>query len=293
MKINKAKNEKTEDDEIEISSNSTLDAVSITGSVLRIKIYQARADEEGFSAIDFSGFFLPPVPFTGRVISFQERPELMLSIVNAIRGYVGRVSESKSTHIIAGEMVRTLVKFIEFGWLNGCYSLEDFAPSVTARFAQDIAEGGWAKALQLDKRMRDLIEQLPTGLARNYVNSPTSKYPPTIKRTLWQALGTNMNVASPLGRELLFRAAGYIEPGNRKRLWKQTAVHGTEASRLSIILATVNLLADDAENPSLHWVPFPNCSDLSDTLGRPGSRTPSLNPDHVARWLKESLRYVQ
>jgi hypothetical protein len=121
--------------------------VRAEGNVIVVSNFAARENESPFDRISLSCYWLPQAPFTTGPMPLTERDDLVEAVKSTIVGYGMRMLDNnKSAVVQVSNAVRAMAKFIEHGWLNGFYKLEDWTPSAALKLAKLLGKGGWASA---------------------------------------------------------------------------------------------------------------------------------------------------
>jgi hypothetical protein len=277
--------------------------VSIRGSVIRFRNAAARADEEPFRDFNLADFWLPPTPFSPHPTRLADREDLASVMFGVAMELDRRISpKSKSGVNRFSATLRSVSKFLEYGWLNGYYTPRDWTEAASKELLKALATKGWAGVLNLRARAVQLIEKAGRELVSTLVGpSHTHSFGYTLDSRFCELIGTNLS-----GQELIPAKAEFLrhlgierdddtgEHSSRvHRIKHQSSVAGMGESHLRQELASINILGEmDVEN-GLSFVPFADTVRLAKQYGRAGSRTANITPDTVAALLKEAHHWIE
>jgi hypothetical protein len=162
--------------------------LSFENDVLRIKLRHSENHKEDARQIDFATCFLPPNRLHDQVTLLKDRPDLARVLVAVVDTYLIRQKNSKSTASTAKTMAGTVLRFLEYCWLNDIYHLKNVGPAQWEIFLRRYASGGWPEVLELERRGIEIdIRTLP--LSRRYQKQGVVKYSCS---ALLEAIGTNV-----------------------------------------------------------------------------------------------------
>lgn len=292
---------------------SSYELPTVVDDVLFIAIPSARSDSPKYQRFDLCEFYLPPTLFCQHPIPLTDRPELISILQRALHAYGLRISPDKSWHQAMANATRTLCKLFEYSWLNGLYSISDWTTKDFEDLSQLLAKGGWAKALRLQERTRDWVQEIGREGVLAVLPSVRSRADWSLGEKFNQALGTNvrsreLRPAKDVVSEYLLGPKSSAEskpadagpssatsqarrkPGREKT--GRSFELGMGESQLRQELNWLNLLGDILENPPVDFSPYPSTFRLSKELGRQGGRTDNLAPDHVAKLLVEAKWWI-
>lgn len=282
----------------------------VVGNVLRVPIPSARTDAKRYREHDLREFYLPPTPFSPHPIPLSDRPELVSILERALEIYGSRLSPEKSWHEAISNATRTLCKLFEYSWLNGLYSISDWTSSDFSDLSDNLAKGGWAKALRIPERTREWAERIGR-------EALLSTLPETRGRDRWslgevfnQSLGTNVRSRELLSAKaeiesfLAFQSSRKEDGGgiatstkgsNPRRNVKEkpnktgrSFESGMGESQLRQELGWINLIGDIIEDPPIKFVPYANAYTISKDLGRSTGRTDNLSPENIGKILVDA-----
>ena len=152
------------------------DVVRLDGSVLLIRKFVARADEDQYQRFDLAKQHLPPTPLSPRPVTFFSRLDLVAPLVTALNRYAQRTGPGcKTTHTQIAQACRAMLKFIEYGWLNRMYKLSDWTAEAASGLLVELGQGGWAHALDVVKRSQVAIADMPSEAMKGYITTSHAK----------------------------------------------------------------------------------------------------------------------
>ena len=101
--------------------------VVIHGTRIRFFDFSAREDGDAIRTFDLNDYWLPATPFRPAPTRVGAHPALVRGLGMAMLELGRRISPvSKDGHKRIAAALNTLTKFIEYGWINGYYSFEDW-----------------------------------------------------------------------------------------------------------------------------------------------------------------------
>lgn len=285
-----------------IATKRTAGIVSVEGCVISVIDFAAREEAPTAKTIDLNNFFLPPTKIYPNPTRLGTRDDLVEGVVVAVLGLGRRISPTtKSGAVRVTDAVVILSKFIEFGWLNGLYSWNDWSPVATRRLLKILGSGGWATALELVGRSKQFLgehsnEQL--ALMVRPTHSKSGGY--SLRGSFRNKLGTNLHHAELIPAKLMILEQLDIELERKETQSNAGAIRpklqsyeaGMSEGQLRQTLTAINLLAESGDDPPLAFVPFADTVRLSKEHGRSGGRTGNLSPDIVAELLKHSFWWM-
>ncbi len=243
-----------------------------------------RSDASGLFIVPLDKLRLPPTAWAPQGTRLIDRPDLTDAIIGAVRVYLIRTGESKSTELNIRSIVNCMAKLFEFGWLNASYKISDWTKEGAIALRVLLSSGGWQKALQLEFRTRSLLQQTNVDSAMRFVNKSGG-----ISDEFFSALGSNVNVKEFAGNAKLVETALSIK---LKSGSARNSSQGMGQSLLRQTMGWINLLADVPGPAGLTFTPFENAFRESNKHGRPGGRTSNLAPEEVGQLLKEANNWI-
>lgn len=135
---------------VETSSKRAAGIVAVDGCIISIKDFSAREGTRTVRTINLNDFMLPPNKIYQHPVPLGSRSDLVEGIADAALCLGRRTSPtSRAGANAVVKAIRTMSKFVEFGWLNGLYTWEDWTPATTRSLLNRLGQGGWAGALDL------------------------------------------------------------------------------------------------------------------------------------------------
>lgn len=260
--------------------------VSLLEGVLTVRVSK-RSDEDQGCEIDLNNVWLPATVWAPDGTKLVDRSDLRDLLVNAVRVFHRRNGETKSTAVVTGDMVRTLCKFMEYGWLCGCYESKDWKPVHTKRLIEELASGGWEQALQLEERTSRWLATQNRVPVETLFNADGGLR----DDGLAVALRTNARrkmltpALKPIGK-----AMGDVSLGQgRKGAIRPKA--GASVTMLRQTMNWINLLADVPGG--LSFTPYETVTKTAvEQGGAPMARTKNISPGEVGLLLKEAFKWI-
>lgn len=265
-------------------SVSPADRVILVDGKLYIRISQ-RSDAPPLEPIDIGSSWLPPTPWAPQGTRMAARDDLLQLIAGAVRVYLRRTGESKSTLSVVRSLVSTLSKFFEYGWLHHCYMGRDWTESHTSELLKQLAKGGWQTALQIRERTQRWV----AGKSTEQLGRCFNKNGGLREKTCGDELRTNARAKElcPLPELLETLLHGRAV---KHRRYAATSDNGMSQTMLRQTLSWINVLAD--VRGGLSFTPYENVFRESHTYGRPLGRTKNITPGEVGSLLKESFTWI-
>lgn len=259
--------------------------IACIDGVLTLRVQQ-RSDKDPHIRIDLKECWLPPTLWAPHGMRLADREDLVEAIASAVRVYIVRAGESKSTGLVVRSIVTALAKVFEYGWLNHCYRTSDWSCDVANRLLGKLVDGGWAAALQLDERVNVWMEQATIDEIDALVNGSGR----LAEERLRECLKTNCSTREfDQIYEKVLRTRTRRTTKARKNA--ATSSRGMSASLLRQTMSWINLLAD-IPSGGLQFTPFENIFRTAHKLGRPLGRTGNISPGEVGKLLAESFAWV-
>lgn len=279
---------------------STTPVVLVEGNVIVVRNFAARESEDQFRRIDLSNYWLPPTPFTIEPTRLADRIDLADAVKSTILGYGMRIGpENKSSQLQVANAIRSIVKFIEYGWLNGYYRLEDWTPGAATALAKRLGEGGWAVALNLEDRTAAYLSSHSRDeVAELITSSHTSSHGYSVANEFASRIGTNLaHQELTLAKQMM---VAFLELTDRskpearvgRRFKARSDEAGMSQTQLRQEIAYINLLAERLDGVGLKFIPFPNTVKISREYGREGSSTANMTTETAAAVLKEAYWWI-
>lgn len=127
-------------------------SLAVEGDVLRVDMKFPDNSRSPTKSIDLARAYLPPNLLHPNVTLLKDRPELARIVVAVIDTYMLRQQDTKSTAQTAIGIAGTVIRALEYFWLNDIYCLKDVSTSHWSEFLRKYVEGGWYLALDLERR---------------------------------------------------------------------------------------------------------------------------------------------
>lgn len=253
-----------------------------------------RSEESPWYPIPIGDAWLPVSPVNPLPIRLRERPELCRTVVATIDSILQKRSLNKSTHIVAAYVAKTLIKLIEYAWLNGFYRLQDMPAPAWVEFRKKLVSGGFVAALDIEERTVRLLRDIQADafITARHDSLETAI---CIRTEFLERLGTNI-AANELSwsRQLLIQARDNDELAKSGDLSRYTrkAAQPMSVVRLIHCLGTFNQLAEVDAPFGLTYLPTEDVDAFARKHGRHGGRTPNATPEVAAVLLKSAFEWV-
>lgn len=270
--------------------------ILLQGTVIKLAKLAEDGQITGYKSIDLAMMHLPATPLSATPIRVSDRPDVISVILAAARSYAQRVLPGKSFAFVASRMVRVAVKTIEFGWLHGRYGLDDWTPSLVRNLTAELAEGGWARALQIRQRTKAFADSISSNEASNLLYTHDERRGLALRRQFNALVGTSAcQVELYVAKEELALRAGKVLEANifelQERRRARSSESGMSVKHLQQELWCLNILSDLPDGMGFGFSPVPEPETRARTLGRKNNRTENLGPNHVASILVEAQRW--
>jgi hypothetical protein len=250
--------------------------------VLRIKLRYADNEKHDARQVDFSKCYLPPNRLHPHVTLLKDRPDFARIVVAVVDGYVIRQQNTKSTALTSRSLASTVVRFLEYCWINDIYHLKSVTPARWDVFLRDFAAGGWLEVLRLQERAWKLdLRTLP--LSRKKHKKGVVEYSCS---ALLEAIGTNVTV-----NQVQLQYARGDARGELKRAKGGEAL--ISESLITQVVSQLNNLVDLPKEMRAASVAHVNPYLLAKSLEtRPQGRTQNFNPRALGALMAEAYRWV-
>ncbi len=256
------------------------------------KLSIARRHAENFSkddvTIDLAELLLPPNLLHPKVQRLIDRPDFARVIVAVVDSYMLRQKNTKSTASTARTLAGTVMRFLEYCWLNDIYHLKEVTSARWESFFRTFAKGGWHLVLALEGRVEEIdLRTIP--IYRRKAAKPRKmrkeRYASIACASVLRAIGTN--VASN-------QVSLDYRPGTIKAVLRPTRGEAAMSeSLLTQVINQLNNLADLPREMRASSVAHPNPYLYAALLeGVPPSRTDNFDPPALAALMAESYRWV-
>lgn len=270
------------------------DIVFVDGRFLRLLKLDARVDEDQYHSIDLAEFWLPSTSVHAKPLRLTDRPELVAVVVAVIDKYHHRVKRSKSRHRRAASMVKTLLKFFEYLWLNDIYKLDSATPEDFERLASLLGQGDWHKALDFSRRLELSFNAPDRVLVSSILGLPRNRLRALMGDEVRKAIGSNLS-SQEAAQNLqsiydVLKNEGFSPEQSVKLAEGDSS--GMGESLLRQTFDTLNYLLDLPSDLGLRFEPYPDAFKRSKSLGRPGSRTRNLGALEAGLLLNEAYQWL-
>lgn len=263
--------------------------LSITpDAMLRIVRSEARKDETGYREISLKRFVLPPNSVYATPTKLVDNSTLFLATVYAISEYSRTTPSSKSKANRIAYILTTIVKFMEYIWLNDTFDLKSLSPETITKLPNHLANGGWHEALNIGERLSDFFTTA-NDLDHPIFTSTNSKVSVS-SSGFQQAIFTNI-----AGKET-YLYFDHIQRFKEIKGWPFTVITQKEIlapcmnySALRQTLEALNFLYRIPTPYRLGQIPYPEYSRLSKKLTRTPGRTKNINSYGAGKMVEEAL----
>nr|WP_314707594.1 hypothetical protein [uncultured Comamonas sp.] len=296
IRVTEVAKEATENVGVETPHISVERLILLQDTVIMLAKLAEDGQISGYKKIDMAMMHLPATPLSATPTRVSDRPDVMSVIHAAARSYAQRITPGKSFALVASRMIRVAVKTIEFGWLHGRYNLGDWTPSLVHKLTAELAQSGWAGALQIRQRTKAFADSISPKEASSFLYTHDERRGLALRRQFNEQVGTcacqvELYVAK---QELALRAGTVLEANifelqERKRA--RSSESGMSIKHLQQQLWCLNILSDIPDGMGFGFSPVPEPETRARTLGRKNDRTENLGPGHVAAILVEAQRW--
>jgi len=259
--------------------------------VLHIREHDARDDERSYKPIDLKRYWLPASLVYSTHSKLVDNINYLAALLYALDYFAvtNRPSNSKCNRMCF--MLTTIVKFMEYCWLNNYHDLKLLSQSFFVRLAKRLALNGWHEALDIDLRLTDFFctTDEPDHLLFISTNANTS-----LSTSGFQlALATNIS-----GREVnvyFNRVRQYqVMQGWRRDFRNNDATaEGMKYSLLRQTLESINLLYHAIDFFRTNLLPYENYVRLAKLLTDKPGTTEDINSYDAGILLEYSLDLQQ
>jgi hypothetical protein len=236
----------------------------------------------GEKTIDFSTAFLPPNRLHPTVTLLKDRPDLARVVVAVIDSYVLKQQDTKSTASTAIALGRTVIRALEYFWLNEIYHLKWVTPGHWEVLLDKFVKGGWYLALDLERRA-SVIDLRTLSLSRRRKKQGVVEYSCD---SLLAAMGAN------------------VGPGQVRIEYRRGDVHGQlhrtrkdelpGVSSISALITQLNNLVELPKDMRAHCVAHPSPYSFAESAAAAAAqnRTENFDPAKLAALMAEAYRWV-
>ncbi|GAB4565794.1 MAG: hypothetical protein Tsb007_37450 [Rhizobacter sp.] len=253
-----------------------------------------RPDGPSCKVVSLGNLPLPPTPFNNAPTSIAARDDLRIACLKCLDEHLSNIPPSKSRHEVARNLLSTLAKIFEFGWIRGIYRISDWRQKDFDDLALALSAGSWYDALEVERRCNQMLEQMNGEQRRSLwsirrysasmdVNLSTDALQPLASNAAhWHRLRARGHLAAKCVADI---------PELALVLQKEFARNPKPGAGLLEAMRAANLLARTAQG--LKFVPFPNPTLLKRRLIPPTrGRTRTIGPEELAGILGRSHWWV-
>jgi hypothetical protein len=228
--------------------------------------------------IDFSDFYLPPNKLHPKVTIFKDRPDFAKVVVAVVDAYLLRQQYTKSTAHTAKAAAMTVLRFLEYCWINEIYHLKNVTREFFDKFLSSYAKGGWTFVLELERRAAAIdLRTLPLARRKGKLQYAATE--------LLRAMGTNVYES-----QVSFE---YRRGDSYGSLRSSTRESGASASSITQVIAQLNNLVEIPRDIRAPLLAHPNPYEYAVSVNAtPESRTENFEPRKLAALVAEAYRWV-
>jgi len=258
--------------------------------VLFIKEHDARSDERKAKPIDLKRYWLPANAAYETPSRLIERTHYLIALIYSLDYFAvsNAPSNSKCNRICF--MLSSIIKFLEYCWLNNIFDLGTIAAPFTLNLARILARNGWHEALNIDARVTEFLDAAidPSHPIFTSTNSKVS-----LSSVGFQsAIATNISgqeVKVYFNKVRKFQVAkGWLTAFRTN----DKAFGGMHYSLLRQTLESINLLYHSADGYRVKVVPYENYVRLAKKLTENPGATEDINSYDAGMLLEYSLDYL-
>ncbi|MFI8619248.1 hypothetical protein ACIGHN_27525 [Acidovorax sp. NPDC077693] len=237
---------------------------------------------------------LPPSALTGLPKKLVDDDGLFELFLLGLDVLASRSGESKSFHNVLIQFAKVFAKTAEFAWVKGFYDLRDVPRSTWELLREDLANGGWCKALCINARAAKRLSQvawhpdlfLERGKTRGKVH---------LRAGFLAEVGTNI-----AGPELAVMRGILIQASDDPGIWRAGDVSlynippykKSSSVMLGRALSLIDILAQVRPDKAIKTLPGGSNYIYALRNGRAGARTRNMDPDTWGRVLVHAYRWV-
>ncbi|MDM0082917.1 hypothetical protein QTI17_20190 [Variovorax sp. J31P179] len=256
-------------------------ALTFENDVLQVKLKFSENHKRGTLRFNFATAYLPPNLLHPKITLLKDRPDLARIIVAVVDSYLIRQQNTKSTATTSMTLAATVVRFLEYCWINEIYHLKDVSEGRWNDFLHKYTEGGWPQVLELERRS-SAIDLRTIRVGRRRQKKGVVEY--TCLPVL-EAIGANV-AESQVRLE-------YSRGTSKGVLLPSRGAKRTSQSSVAQVVGLLNNLVDlprDMRAPSLaHVNPYLYAESMN---AIPTNRTDNFEPDELAKLICEAYRWV-
>ena len=263
--------------------------ISVTpDALLRITQSEARKDEKGYREISLQRFVLPPNSVYPTPTKLVDHEVSFLSTIYAVSEYSRTTPSSKSKADRIAFMLTTIVKFMEYIWLNDTFDLKELSTHLLKKLPSRLANGGWHKALNISERLSDFL-----ATANDYKHPIFTS---TNSKKSISSAGFQLAISTNITGKEIFLYFDQVQKFKATKGWpsaaknqKDTLISGMNYSSLRHTLEALNYLYRTPNLYRLEKLPYPEYSRLCKKLTETPGRTKNINSYGAGKMLEEAL----
>lgn len=276
----------------DIISNNPLSGDLFLGFnlVLYIKEHDARSDERKARPIDLKRYWLPANAVYETPSRLVECTHYFVALIYALDYFAASNPPSNSKCNRICFMLSSIIKFLEYCWLNNVFDLGAISASFTLKLASSLAKNGWHEALDINFRLTRFLDTAKDPFHPIFTSTNSSV---SLSSVGFQfAVATNITgneVAVYFDRVRQFQ----VNIGWRTAFRKNNnAPKGMRYSLLRQTLESINLLYHSIDAYRAKIVPYENYVQLAKKLTENPGTTEDINSYDAGMLLEYSLDYV-
>nr|WP_180203004.1 hypothetical protein [Pseudomonas sp. SbOxS1]NYU02587.1 hypothetical protein [Pseudomonas sp. SbOxS1] len=258
--------------------------------VLHIKEHDARADERKAKPIDLKRYWLPAnavYEIPSRFVGFT--PYLVALLYSLDYFAVSNTpSNSKCNRICF--MLSSIIKFLEYCWLNNIFDLSTISAPFALKLARVLARNGWHEALDIDLRL--------TGFLDTAVDPSKSIFTSTNSKVSLSSAGFQAAIATNISGNEVAIYFDRVRNFQVAKGWRATfrpnnkTASGMKYSLLRQTLESINLLYHSLDDYRAKVVPYENYVQLAKKLTENPGTTADINSYDAGMLLEYSLECI-
>jgi len=259
--------------------------------ILHIREHDARADERSYKPIDLKRYWLPANSVYDTPSKFVDRISYLAALIYALNYFsaANPPSNSKCNRICF--MLTSIIKFLEYCWLNDLYDLKLLTPDFALHLAKKLVLNGWREALDIDSRITTFLDSANDPLHPLFTSTNSRVSLSTTGLQL--ALTTNISgkeVTVHFNRIRDFEVRqGWINSFRKNDVISE----GMKYSILRQTLESINLLYHSIEPFRPTSIPYENYVKLAKALTEKPGTTEDINSYDAGMLLEYSLDWQQ
>jgi len=238
-------------------------------------------DATGERRINFATTYLPPNRLHPAVTLLKDRPDLARVVVAVIDTYMLRQQNTKSTAQTAVSLGRTIIRALEYFWLNDIYHLKWVTSAHWEDLLDKFVKGGWYLALDLERRA-SVIDLRTLPLSRRKKKQGVIEYSCD---SLIAAMGANMG---PGQVRLEYRRGDVYG-----QLHKARAENAPGVSSIAALVSSLNNLVELPKDMRAQCVAHQSPTAFAESsVTSAKNRTENFDPAQLSSLVCEAYRWV-